>query len=518
MRDLTAGRADASPPLPLAAGQEALWFIHRIAPDSAAYNVTLGVRVRTQLDPDRLELAVAAVRERHDLLRSTFGEVDGRPVRFVNPATLASSGGSGRPAPADFSSLSFSVFSVRDLSPTKSDTQWYELARDAGAVPFRLLAGEEPFRVTLLRRALDDGLLVVSAHHLVVDGPSMPIIFRDLLRAYQMLSEAGDHPSPLLAPLPRCYDDYVRMERKLIESERGERQAGYWREVCAGSSPARLLPDRPQPPRRRYAGETCPLRVPKDLTSRLRSTSVTLGVTSFAVVLGALQSLLYRWTGQPDSLIGTAALVRYLPGLRDVVGYMVNPLPLRGRFTESTTIAEAIESANNQVRAGMANVGYPFHLVSGAVPGAASGALREDASEIASGAENPVSASRKPQLFRILLTQLSIDLMEPPLPMPAAGETVGAEIEYEGFRLSFVDLPQQEGQFDLTIDLRQSAGGVTGALRYDSDLFERSTIERFADQFHKVLDLALTTPGTRVLDISLIDDLELSQLLAFGEG
>jgi hypothetical protein len=281
--------------LGLTAGQEALWFIHRIAPDSAAYNVTLGVRVRTTLYPERLERAVAAVRDRHDLLRSTFGEIDGQPVRFVNPASLARSGGSGR--------SDRSVFAVRDLPATISDTQWYELARDAGAVPFRLLAGEEPFRVTLLRRAADDGLLVVTAHHIVVDGPSMPIIFRDVLRAYRILAAEGDHPVPLLAPLPRCYDDYVRGERKLIESERGERQAAYWRETCAGSAPARLLPDRPQPPRRRYVGDTCPLRVPDNLTSRIRSTAVASGVTSFAVVLAALQSLLYRWTGQPDSMI-----------------------------------------------------------------------------------------------------------------------------------------------------------------------------------------------------------------------
>jgi hypothetical protein len=417
----------------------------------------VGVRVHSALDPERLARALTAVEDRQDVLRSTYRQAVGDPWRVVQPT------GSGQSPRLD-------VREVRGLD----DDRLLELARLAGAAPFDLAAGDRPFRAVLLRRADDDAILVVAAHHIAADAPSLFLILRDLLQAYQMADGGGQ---PVLSPLPHTYDDYVRREQALLGTPRAARMARHWAEVSAGSAAARLPADRPAPARSTYAGKTRQMRATAGFTERLRAASRSTRVTPFAYLLAAFQATLHRHTGQDDFLVGTAVALRLRPGMRDVVGYMVNSLPLRARVRPATTLADMVSASSDGIRQGLAHAGYPYPLM---------------------------NAAPAP-LFRITCTMLAVERM--PVALPA---------EHAGLRLSFVDIPQQEGQFDLSVELRYSTDSLTGAFRYDTDILDGATIDGLADRFTRFADLTMSEPGSRVADLPLVDDAELGRLLAFG--
>jgi hypothetical protein len=439
---------------PLSVGQQALWFIHRLAPDSAAYNVALGVRVHSALDPGRLARAVAAVETRQDVLRTTYVEVDGQPGRVVHPAS-------------DEASPRLEVHEIAGVS----EARLLELARLSSTAPFALAAGARPLRVVLLRRAPDDAIMVIAAHHLAADAPSLFLILRDLLDAYQAL---GEGRSGELNPLRQTYDDYVERERRLLGSPKADAMARFWAAACAGSAAARLPAERQTVTRSNYVGETREMPTAPGFAERVRTAAAGVGVTPFAYLLGAFQAMLRRCTGQDDFVIGTTVALRFQPGLRDVVGYMVNSLPLRARFTPRTTLTDAAAAASEQIRQGIAYAAYPYPLMD----------------------TTP---------FRITCTMLAVEAMAVPLPA-----------EHAGLRLSFVDIPQQEGQFDLSVELRYSKDSITGVFRYDTDVFERATVDDLAARFSRVADPAVSQPRSPVADLALVDATELRRLLAFG--
>lgn len=453
-----------------------MWFLHRLDPQSAAYNVLLAVRVRTPLDTSRLAAAVAAVQARHEMLRSTFTEVHGLPWRKVCPAME-------HHTPA---------LAVRDVSDVTHEHLGV-LAQRAGAATFRLAEGELPFRVVLFRARPDDASLVIAAHHIVADASSLALILRDLLTAYRDLG--GRATGPFLSELVRSYDDYVAWERELLASPKGARLAAYWQQVCRSGPPARLLPDKVPPVRPRHMGASCEVELPRPSAVQLRTASRDSGTTPFAYLLGAYQAMLYRCTSQPRFLIGSAATLRFAAGLRAVVGPMVNTVPLAASFDRDTTVADTVAAASRQVARAMVNAPYPL-------------------SRMAAG--DGASAGQDAALFRTTLTLLAVDHMEPPLPMAPAGAPEGAEMVYAGLRIAHLNIAQQEGQFDLSVELRHSRSSVTGVFRYDVDLFERSTIERLAGLYCRFVHHTVNQPRARVDDLPLVDPAELGRLLALG--
>jgi condensation domain-containing protein len=438
-----------------------------MAPDSAAYNVTVAVLIRSPLDESRLERAVVALEERHDVLRSTFVEIDGMPWRVIHPVEQ------GRSA----------AFTVRDVGRI-DDLRLRTLAHQQTTKPFPLTDGGRGFRVVLLRRGPDDAILVLAAHHIVVDAFSLFLMLRDLLDAYRAL---GDDPSaPPLAPLRRRYQDFVTTERELLESARGKALAAHWREVCTGSMAAMLQPDRPAPVRTRYVGASCELRTAPDFPVRLRAAAAALRANPFAYLLGTFEAMLHRLTGQDDFLIGMSVAARAAPGMRDLVGYLVNTLPLRARFGPAASLADAVASAKQQVASGLVNMAYPVQLMV----------------DTASAAP----AATRPPLFRITFTMLADHYVPFVPPIPSGDELVGPEIEYAGIRLAYFELPQQEGQFDLSVEMRQVGPLLTGVFRYNTELFDRATIEALVEQYGRLLEVAVAAPGTRIRDVSLVDD------------
>ena len=450
----------------LSAGQEAFWFLHRLAPGSAAYNVVTAVRIRGDLDLPRLNRAVRAIAERHDLVRSVFTEVDGEPRRLVrDPAVIR--------------------LEVRE--PAGWD-RVHEAIEAAGRTPFRLADGEVPWRMILFRRATAEAFLVLVAHHIATDATSQWLLLGDLLDEYQ----GGGDRRPA-----QSYDGYVEQERQLLASPERPRLAAFWRDACAGAVPAELPTDRPRPTRQTFEGATCKIALADGTASRVRAAAASIGVGPFCFLLGVFMSLLYRHTGQDDLVVGCSATTRRGRGLRELVGYLVNPIVVRSRFGRDPTFATAARAAQESVANGMRQARYPFPVL-----------VRD--------LELPRRADRSP-LFQITFTMIEASPLVPLSKLlPAATE--GAEIEYAGLRLTQLDIPQMEGQFDLSVELRQRAGGMAAVFRYSTDLFDAATIERLACHYARLTGIAVDDPGARIAEVPMLDEAELGQLLMFGAG
>ncbi|WP_086709728.1 condensation domain-containing protein [Streptomyces antimycoticus] len=452
---------------PLSIGQEALWFLYRMAPDSPAYNVQGALRIRAHLDDDRLRQALRAVVDRHDVLRSTIAETAAGPRRLVGPPNTV-------------------ALAVRDV-PEAGAEELVKWVREFGEAPFDL-SGRGTCRALLLRRAPDDVVLVVATHHIVTDATSQWLLLQDLLDAYTAPEEAQ------LPPLRRGYDDYVAAEQRTLSGPRREQLRSFWAEFC-GAAPAGELPmDRPRPQvRALFDGATCELRVPDRLVPRLRHTAQQTGVTTFALLLGVFQSFIHRYSGEPGFLVGCPTTTRTGPGMRQVVGYLVNTLTLPAHFGPATTFAGAAAAAQRHVLAAMKHGAYPYALLAG---------------------ESRYTSRNPPA--RIAFTMVAPSRLEPLLQLVTEAAATGGEAEYRGLPLSLVDVPQMEGQFDISVEMRQSESALTAVFRYATDLFDEETVRQFLDHYVELLAAAVEDPNALVAGTSLLDDAELGALLALG--
>lgn len=443
---------------PLSVGQQALWLLHRLAPESPAYNVVLAMRIRGRLDTERLARAVTGLAGRHPVLTETFHEVDGVPVRAP-----------GRAGPPRLA--------VREVS----GRSLFEAACAESVVPFRL-DREPPMRAVLLRRAADDAALVLITHHLVSDATAQWLIARDLLEAY---AGAPARPAP-----PR-FDEVVAAERRLLDSPRRQVLERYWRGVVTGVPAAELPPDRPSGGAGTRPGGSTTLWFDSGLAEGVEAAARRVGVTPFAFLTGAFQAMLHRHTGEDDFLIGCPVTTRLRGGLREVVGYLANSVVLRATFERTTTLRATIKAAQRSVASANAHADLPFPTLTELI-------------------------GPRPPLFAIAITMLVADRLEPPLPMVAPEAIEGREITYGGLRLALLDVPQMEGQFDLLVELRRSVDGLSAVLKYDAGKFERSTVERVGAAFTRFVRLAVEDPDATVAELSLVDASDLAFLLAMG--
>lgn len=439
--------------------QESMWLLHRMAPESAAYNIVLAVRLHDPVDTVALGEAVRELITRHAELRARFDEVDGQPRKWLT------GGGALAVRPVEWA----------------TDTELSALIRDVATVPFDLTR-DGVFRAVLLRRESGDGVLVLVTHHIVADASSQWLLARDLLRTY-----AGRGPA-LPEPLT-TYDEFVVEQRR--ENAEAER---YWLEVCAGAEVARLPATGTSIGAGRGAAHQ--MAFPPDIAAESRATCRRLSVTPPALLAGAFHALLHRHSGQRGFLVGCAVSVRTGRALRDVVGCLANTVVLRADLTPETTFAQAAGQAGRRLVEGRGYLGYPYARLRLACR--------------ARGLPEPAC--------RIGFTALSTDLVEPPLPMAGPGAVQGAEIEWHGLRLSLVDVPQMEGQFDLGLEVRYGRSGLNLVLKYDPEVLTAGFVERFAAQLRRFIELAVSAPETTIGSVPLVAERDVARLLAMGTG
>ncbi|GAA2736233.1 amino acid adenylation domain-containing protein [Actinocorallia aurantiaca] len=482
---------DRSGPLPLSFAQRRLWFVNELEGPGRSYNIPVLLKLDRPVDPAVLELAVADVLERHEVLRSVFTVVDGEPYQRVLPHArpeaeeAPESRGMRRP-----------VFTVdgepgRRVPPrvcpeievvrVTEDELWPTLDGLAGHA---FAVGEElPVRVSLVEAPEGGQVLVVVLHHIAGDGWSLGRLLADLGEAYGARA-AGEAPG--WGSLPVQYGDYAVWQRDLLgeasdpESLLSQRLA-YWKDALAGAPPVLELPaDRPRPAEPGHRGGSVLFTLDPDVHAGLGRIAAESGATLFMVVQAAFAALLSRLGAGTDLPIGTVVAGRDDEALHDLVGFFVNTLVLRTDVSGDPTFTELVERVRAADLAAYSHQDLPFDL------------LVEHLNPVRSAAHHP-------------LVQVMLGVQDEPAPEPAA--------------LAGEEWPVDTGtvKFDLSLTLavrRDTSGAVLacdGGLEYAADLFDRETADLLAARLVRLLTAVAADPGLPVgaIDLSAPGEREL---------
>ena len=295
---------------PLSHGQQALWTLQHVSPESTAYNVSVAARIHGEVDAGAMRRALGALVQRHPMLRANFPSRQGTPLCVVQEHAEI-------------------FFRVEDGADWSEETLRARLNEEAWTT-FDLESGPL-LRVTLFERSAREYVMLLSAHHLIVDFWSLAVLIRELGQFYQ--AEIEDGPATLEPAVP-LYSDYVRLQEELLRGPDGERLRKYWLQKLAGELPVLDLPtDRARPSVQTYRGASVSARLDQRLTERLKLLAASHETTLFMTLLAAFQVLLYRYTGQEDILVGSPSSGRGSAEFSGTVGYFVNPLVLRGEVS-----------------------------------------------------------------------------------------------------------------------------------------------------------------------------------------
>lgn len=444
--------------LPLSFEQERLWFLDRLEPMSAAYNIPVVLRLDGALNRTALADAFDTIVARHESLRTGFAEQDGMPVQVIHAGrrmVLAVEEGLD-------AGLIHAAIEAEALRP-------FDLERD-GLIRARLLAAGP-----------ESHLLVVVTHHIVSDGLSAGILMRELSAAYQA-AVAGTTAD--LAPLPVQYADYALWQRRSLTDAVVDEEAAHWRGVLSGAPDALALPlDRPRPAVRRSAGASLPLHLPAETAAAVNAFARAAGTTPFIVLSAAWSVLLARWSGQDDIVFGAPAANRDHPELEGMVGFLVNTLVLRAELGGDAGFRTVTDRLTARAGEAFAHAALPFEKLVDAL--------------------NP---PRQPGLHPIFQTMVAL---QPALP---------ASFPFGGLTAHAVPLPEAAAKFDMTLVLTEAEAGYAGAITYATDIFDRATIARLASHYTTLLTQALKAPDMPFRRLPMVSPTEHTALLSLGTG
>lgn len=439
-------------PLEASFAQERLWFLAQLNPSAPTYHVPLIARVRGPLDVAALQRSLTTVVARHEGLRTTFREMDGRPLQvFHAPAEV--------PLPTD---------------DAADEADVRERVRSEVERPFDLARGPL-LRARVLRVAADDHVFVLVMHHIVTDGWSMDVLERELSQAYADFSRGS---SPAFAPLPIQYADFAVWQRTWLTGGALQRQLAYWKKHLAGAPTSLDLPtDRPRPGTKGHRGSTVKVEMPRMLAAGVAALAHREGATSFMVLLAAFNVLLARHSGQSDVVVGTPIANRTRSEVEGLVGFFVNTLPLRTNLDGDPSFRDVLLRVKDASLAAYEHQDVPFE-------------------RLVEELRVPRDTSRTP-IFQVMFAH--IHRQSPSLALQGASVSTAGELDV--------------AKFDLSLAVEERDSELLALVEYDSDLFDRSTAERIAERFRVLLDAAVASPQSPIAALPIMTDDERHRVL-----
>ncbi|WP_420127105.1 non-ribosomal peptide synthase/polyketide synthase [Longimicrobium sp.] len=451
--------AERTGPLPLSFAQERLWFIDRLEPGSATYNIPAAMRLAGALDQAALERALGEIVRRHEALRTVFAEVDGAPVQGVAP----------------FGGFALPVEDLSGLSKADREVAVNRRAVEEARRGFDLAAGPL-FRAALLRLGAQEHALLLSMHHIVSDGWSLGVFFRELSALYAAYREDGESPLP---ELPVQYADYALWQREQLAGETLDRQLSYWRERLSGAPELLELPtDRPRPPVQTFRGAQERIELSGELLDRLQALGRSEGATLYMTLLGAFQVLLSRYSGSEDIVVGSPIAGRTRKETEELIGFFVNTLVLRTDLSGDPSFREALRRVREATLGAYEHQEVPFE-------------------RLVAELQPERSLSHSP-LFQVSFT------------LDNAQDTGGG---FAGLSVQGVGTQLEAAKFDLSLAFVATPRGLLGGLSYSTDLFERDTVERMLGHLARVLEQVAADTDVRLSQLELLGEAEREQVL-----
>ncbi len=454
---------------PLSYGQKALWFLYLSAPESAAYHVSFSARIHSPLDVSALKRAFQQLIERHGALRAVFKLQDGVPVQEI----------------AGDREVDFRIADCAGCTEAELKSR----VEAAYRRPFDLENGNA-FRVDLFARGSDDHVLLVTVHHIVYDAWSLWLNLEEIGQLYAA-NVAGT--SAKLPPLDYTYRDHIARQQDMIANAQGQRLWDFWRNELSGEiQTLNLSTDKPRPLVQTYNGASHRFSLGPELSHRARKLAQATGVTPFVLLLAVYQVLLHRYSGQDDIVIGSPTSGRGDPNFSGIAGYFVNPVILRANLADNPAFSAFVERVSETAVNALEHQDFPFPLLV----------------ERLQPRRDPAYAP---------LFQVSFVYQKP----QRSGTTTdwlswtserGKRLLWGGLDIEFFDQSQQEGQFDLELEMLDANDELHGAFKYNTDLFDIGSVVQMERCFQSLLEGIIAEPERPVRGFPLLDAEEARRL------
>jgi amino acid adenylation domain-containing protein len=445
--------------LPLSFAQTRLWFLDQFESNSSFYNIPLALRLEGTLNSQVLIQSLEEICDRHEALRTNFITVDGIATQVIQTQTP----------------WTVTIVDLQHLSSSEQEIASQQLAQNQAIQPFDL-ARDPLIRATLVVLSETEHLLLVCMHHIVSDGWSMGVFLQELTDLYNAYIQ--NQPSSL-KPLPIQYGDYTLWQKQWLQGDILQRQLDYWQKQLADAPALLSLPtDRPRPAVQSFAGAHLPFTLSWELSQKLTQLTQEQGVTLFMTLLTAFAVLLYRYTEQEDILIGTPIANRNRSELEGLIGFFVNTLVLRTDLSGNPSFNELLIRVREMAMDAYTHQDLPFEMLVEAL-------------------------QPERDLSHAPLFQVDFLLQNEPL----------SQLELRGLTASPLLTENATAKFDLTLGMENTDTGLRGLWEYNTDLFERSTIERLAGNFVTLLEAIAANPQQRISQLPLLTEIESQQLL-----
>ncbi|WP_103623608.1 non-ribosomal peptide synthetase, partial [Bacillus thuringiensis] len=462
------GEIDAFTPLqsvkreqyePLSFAQQRLWIMDKIVTNSALYNVPIAWRLKGKWNIEMLKKGYNAIIHRHEILRTVFHEVDGKPVQIVQQDIT----------------VPLSVIDLRYLSPEDKTSKIENISKIEAKKPFDLSQGPL-LRTHLIIMDNKELVLLCTIHHIIFDRWSLDTFINEWMSFYQAFLE---NETEKLPPLPVQYIDFTKWQKSWLTEDIIQKQIAYWGKELRGLLPILELPlDYPRPIIQSYNGDTYQIVIPNKLLEKIKVFNSKEGVTLFATLLASYQGFLSRYTNQKDILVGSPIANRNYPGVEDLIGFFANTVVYRADCSNNITFKELVQQIKKKMLDAQENQDVPFEKVIEAIQ-----------------PERDMSYSPLFQTMFVFHNQLK----ELPKLLDHSVEKIPRHMN--------------GAKFDITIAMEEIPTGLQVDFEYNTDLFKVSTIKRMAQSFEIWLDEILQFPEEPIENLRILTKNEEKQLL-----
>jgi glutamate-1-semialdehyde-2,1-aminomutase len=446
--------------LPLSFAQQRLWFLDQLEPNSSAYNMPGAVKLQGQLDLAILERTLGEVVRRHESLRTNFiVSQDGQPRQVINES----------------GDWQMKVIDLQQMPHREREAQIQQLASAEAAKPFAL-GTDSLLRVTVLLVSATEQILLLTMHHIVSDGWSIGVLIEEIATLYSAFIQGNTSP---LLELEIQYVDFAVWQREWLQGDTLQQQINYWQQQLAGAPALLELPtDRPRPPVQTFNGADYESTISAHVAESLDRLTQQEGVTLFMTLLAAFDTLLYRYTGQADIVVGSPIANRNHAEIENLIGFFANTLILRNDLSDNPTFRELLQRVREVALGAYAHQDLPFEmLVETLQP------------------ERNLSYS---PLFQVMFILQN---------------TPGSDLQMPGVTLSPIAAAGSISTFDITLSLTNTPEGLIAEWEYNTDLFNASTIERMAQHLEILLTAIAENPDLSISTLPMLTTVEQQQLL-----
>jgi amino acid adenylation domain-containing protein/non-ribosomal peptide synthase protein (TIGR01720 family) len=453
---------------PASFAQQRLWFLDQLEPNSAAYNVPRAIRLGGALDVNAMQRALSGIVSRHEPYRTRFCFEDGALTQVIS----------------DDIDIPLRVADLSVLPDDEREVHARQLVLEEAQRPFDLAEGPL-IRTRLLRLSDEDNILLLTMHHIVTDGWSLGVLYRELTALYGAYSKAQSSPLP---DLPIQYADFATWQREWLQGEVLENQLSYWRKQLAGAPAVLELPtDHPRPAEQTSRGAQRRVVLSKSVAEGLEALSQYEGTTLFTTLLAAFQVLLSRYTGQEDIVVGAAIANRNRAETEGLIGFFVNSLVLRSDLSGNPTFRELLDRVREVTLGAYEHQDLPFEK------------LVEE-----------LQPERDPS--RNALFQAMFVFQNAP----------SSSLELQGLSLTSMNCHSSASSMDFASDpsvrtdldlyLWRVPGGIEGSFVYNPELFDAATIERMGKRFQALLENIVEEPDVALADLQIDEKLKLPSI------